>query len=87
MDNTELENIYYQAGVRYYNDNFKFLIEKVISELYYSNWHLLKFLTIEHIDRAVFKYKAASENKKIYNTKNYFKACLRSSVEELGFDE
>lgn len=87
MNNTDLEIIYYQAGVRYYNSNFKSLIEKVISELYYSNWSLLKFLTIEHIDRAVFKYQTASEHIKIYNTKNYFKACLKSAVEELGFDK
>jgi hypothetical protein len=87
MNNIDLEDIYYQAGVRYYNDNLKPLIKNVIFDLYQSNWLLLKSIKIIHIDHAIFKYKEASEAKKIYNTKNYFKACLKSAIEELEIDE
>jgi hypothetical protein len=87
LKSSKLENLYYQAGVRYYHDDLKFLIQNVISDLYYADWSLLNFIRLEHVDRAVYKFKEASENKKIYNTRNYFRACLRSAIEELGIEE
>jgi hypothetical protein len=87
MDITRLEDLYYQAGVRYYNDNLKPLIKSVISDLYQANWPLLKNIQITHIDHAIFKYKEVSETKKIYNTKSYFRACLKSAIEELEIND
>jgi Zn/Cd-binding protein ZinT len=87
MNNIAIEDIYYQSGLRYFNNNVKFLIQNVLLELYDSDYPLLSNIKLKHVDRAVFKYKQAADNKKIYNTKNYFKACLKSSLEELGIDE
>ena len=87
MNNSELEDIFFQAGIRYNDEKFRFLIKNAISDLFQSNHDLVKLINIYHLDRAIFKYKEASENKKIYNTRNYFKACLKSAIEELIIDE
>jgi hypothetical protein len=83
MDNINIEDIYNQAGVKYYDNDVQVFIKKIIFEMYQSNWHLLKNIQIYHIDHAIAKFKEARETKEIYNTKNYFKACLKSAIEEL----
>lgn len=87
FDENILNEILEQSGVNNYYDNLKFVIKNAITDLYITNWPLLRLIRIEHIDRAVFKYKESSSNKRIWNTKNYFKACLVSAVEEYGLDE
>ena len=87
LNNPELENIYYQSGSRYYENNLRFLIEDVLHDLHSANWPLLSYLRLNHIDRAVSKYIEASKTKKIFHTKNYFRACIKSAVIELGIDE
>ena len=87
MDNINIEDIYNQAGVMYYDNDVEIFIKKIIFEIYQSNWQQLKNIQIYHIDHAISKFKEIREKKKIYNTKNYFKACLKSSLEELGIDE
>lgn len=86
MDNTELKSIFHQAGIRYFNDNIKQMLKNAISDLYNLNPYFVKFICIEHLDRAIFKYREACKNQKIYNTRNYFTACLKSSIEELEID-
>jgi hypothetical protein len=87
LNNSELENIYYQSGSRYYENNLKFLIEDVLHDLYSDKWPLLYYVRLNHIDRAVSKYIEVSKTRKIYHTKNYFSACIKSAVVELGIDE
>ena len=84
--NFELEQVYKKANIECFDDKLKYFIKETISTLYYSNWKPLENIQIEHIDRAIFKYKEASKNKKIYNTKNYFIACLKSAVHEMEID-
>jgi hypothetical protein len=83
MDNINIEDIYNQAGVMYYDNDVEIFIKKIIFEIYQSNWQQLKNIQIYHIDHAISKFKEIREKKKIYNTKNYFKACLKSAIEEL----
>jgi hypothetical protein len=87
LNNPQLENIYYQSGSRYYENNLRFLIEEVLHDLYSTSWPLLSFVRLNHIDRAVSKYIEVSKTRKIYHTKNYFYACIKSAVVELGIDE
>ena len=86
MDITELEEIFQQAGINYFNEDLKQLLKNAIFDLYKINPTCLKSICIEHLDRAILKYKEACEKQKIYNTRNYFRACLKSSIEELEID-
>ena len=87
LNNSELKNIISVAEAHIFEDSIRFLIEDVLHDLYNSNWPLLYCIRLKHLDRAVSKYLEASNVKKIFNTKNYFKACIKSSVIELGIDE
>jgi hypothetical protein len=82
-----LNDIYQLSGVNYYNDELRSLIIDVINDLYYSNCESICKLRINHIDRAVFKYLQAKGKRRIWNTKQYFKACILSAISELGIDE
>ena len=87
MNNKGLADIFAQSGIRYYDEKYRFLIKNAISDLFQTNYDLLKLINIYHLDRAIFKYREACENKKIYNPRNYFRACLKSALEELIIDE
>jgi hypothetical protein len=82
-----IEKIYEDSGVKYFDENIRKILEDVINELYSSHQGLIFKLRINHIDRAIFKYRLAKEQRKIYNTKQYFKSCILSAIIETGLDE
>jgi len=86
-DRFVLKNIYKSSGVYYFNDDFRYILEEVIKELYYSHKNLTLKLNLKHIDRAIFKYKQAKEQRQIWNSKKYFKACILSAIKEAALDE
>ena len=86
-DKLLIQKIYENSGVGYFNDDVRFILEEIIKELYYSNQALMFKLRLNHIDRAVFKYREAKRKKYIYNTKQYFKACIVSAIRETGLDD
>lgn len=81
-----IEKIYSLAGVDYFNDDLRPIIKDVIKELYYSDTELVFRLRLNHIDRALFKFRQAKEKNRIYNTKQYFKACIKSAIQETALD-
>jgi hypothetical protein len=82
-----LIKIYEMSGTRYFSDDIRYILEDVIKELYYSHGRLMLKLRLNHIDRAIFKYRQAKEKKRIWNAKQYFKACLLSAIKEASLDE
>ena len=82
-----INKIYNVSGVVYFNDDLRPFLEDVIKELYYSHGELVFRLRLNHIDRAIFKYRQARENNYIRNTKQYFKACIISSIKETALDD
>jgi hypothetical protein len=84
--NLSIEDIYNQANIECYDIKLQNFIKDIISILYDSGWDPLTNIQIEHIDRAIFKYKEAKKTRKIYNTKNYFISCLRSAINETELD-
>lgn len=86
-DQSLIEKLNEVAGVIYFNDDFRFLLESVIKELYYTNQEQILKLRINHIDRAIWKFTQAKEKRPIHNTKQYFKACILSAILETGLDE
>ncbi len=87
MGQSLIEKIYEESGVIYFNDDLRDILECIIRELYYSNQHLILKLRLNHIDRAVYKFRKAKEKRLIHNTKQYFKACILSAILETGLDE
>jgi hypothetical protein len=85
-DQLFIEKLYDVCGVDYYNDELILILKNVIKELYFSNQELTLRLRIEHIDRAILKYKDAKGKRRIWNTKQYFKACIKSAILETGLD-
>jgi hypothetical protein len=81
-DNQQLEEIYETAGVDLFLYGFNHFLRDVIKELYYSNKNEIIHLKVEHLDQAISKYKNASIKTLIQNTKQYFKACLLSTIKE-----
>jgi hypothetical protein len=86
-DQSLIEKLYEVSGVICFNDEFRFILESVINELYYSNQEQILKLRINHIDRAINKFCQAKEKRHIRNTKQYFKACILSAILETGLDE
>jgi hypothetical protein len=82
-----IKNIYKSSGVSYFNNDLRGFLENAIKELCYSNRELMLKLRLNHIDRAIFKYKQAKETRCIRNSKQYFKACIVSAVQETCLDE
>jgi hypothetical protein len=82
-----IRNIFESSGISYFNNDLRNLLEDIIKELCYSNQELMLKLRLNHIDRAIFKYRQAKETRCIRNTKQYFKACIISAVQETGLDE
>lgn len=74
--------------VGYFNDSMRLILEDVIKELFHSeHQNLICNLRPKHLDRAIFKYTLAKEKTCIWNTKQYFKACVVSAIKEIGLDE
>lgn len=86
-DQSLIEKLFEVSGVIYFNDDLRFILESVISELYYSHQEQILKLRINHIDRAIWKFTQAKERRPIHNTKQYFKACILSAISETGLDE
>jgi hypothetical protein len=82
-----IEKLFEVSGVENYTDNFNQIIKDIITELYYSHQETILKLRLKHIDRAIFKYRQASETRKIFNTKQYLKACILSAIVEAALDE
>lgn len=82
-----LNKIYSLSGISYFENDLRLTLEEIIAELFISDNHkLLLELRINHIDRAIFKFKQAKDKSYIRNTKQYFKACLISAIKETGLD-
>ncbi len=60
-----IEKIYSLASVDYFNDDLRTIIKDVINELYYSDTELVFRLRLNHIDRALFKFRQAKEKNRI----------------------
>ena len=86
-DEATLKNIYESCGLIYYYDDLQGILKDVIKELCRSDMALMYKLRINHIDRAIAKYVQAKEKVCINNTKQYFKACIKSAVQESFLDE
>jgi hypothetical protein len=82
-----LTDLYELSGANYFYDDLRSLIIEAIDELYATNCETICKIRINHIDRAVFKYRQAKEKRPIWNTKQYFKACLISAIKETEIDE
>jgi hypothetical protein len=81
-----IDKIYDASGVDYFNNDFRPILQDVINELYYSHGELIFQLRLNHIDRAIFKFRQAKQNNFIHNTKQYFKACIVSAIRETALD-
>lgn len=79
-----LTDFFQKLGVYLFNDDLRPLIEDTIRDFYNSGDDDIDLLQLCHIDRAIFKFREASEKRVIFNTKNYFKACLKSAIKETG---
>lgn len=82
-----LTALYEKCEVHRYYEEVKYLVMDAIRELYRSNPEVISRLRSDHIDRAIYKYRHASQNRVIHNTLQYFKACIMSSMREYGIDE
>ena len=86
-DMTFFSSICDLSGVDYFSNDIRELLLVVIKELCDAHTELMLNLRIEHIDRAIAKYVQAKKKQKIWNTKQYFKACILSAIRELGLEE
>jgi hypothetical protein len=87
LSNIDLENIYIRAELHYFFDDVRDFLKLIIAELYNTNSSLLQKLRLHHIDRAIFKFQKARSEKVIHHEKQYFKACLLSSITETALDK
>jgi len=85
-DRVIIERICEIAQVHYLDDNLGLILEDIISELFYSHQDLICRLRNNHIDRAIFKFTQAKEKRRIWNTKQYLKACVLSAIKECDYD-
>jgi len=81
-----LTALYEQCNVFLFNDDVRGLVMDAITELHHSNAESISRLHAIHIDRAIYKYHQASEKRIIWNTLQYFKACIMSALKEYGID-
>lgn len=86
-DKTFFSSICDSSGIDHFSSDIRELLLLVIKELCEAHAELMQNLRIEHIDRAITKYIQAKKNKQIWNTKQYFKACILSAIRELGLEE
>ena len=85
-DDNYINKIYEQSGVDYFYDDLQLLLKELIKELYCINPTLAFHLKLEHIDRALFKFRKANESGTIRNTRQYLKACIKSAILETAFE-
>jgi hypothetical protein len=85
--NHKFDKLYEVSGVSNFGNDLRPLLEKVIKEIYYSHGDLVFQIRLNHIDRAIFKFRQASQKTRINNSLKYFKACLVSAVKENALDE
>jgi len=81
-DRLQVENIYTKSNVNIYHKPVKILIKDIIRELYISGKFEILELEMHHLDRAIWKFRKAFSEKEIKNTKQYFKACIVSAINE-----
>jgi len=86
-DESLIKKLYEVSGVMYFFGDLQDMLECVIKELYYYNMDIALKLRNKHINRAIYKFTKAKEKRPIYNTKQYFKACLLSAILETELDE
>lgn len=86
-DESFINKLYEVSDIAYLQADTVDLLESVIRELYYSDQELIFNLRKKHIDRAIDKFAYAKSKRIIFNTKNYFKACLLSAIREIALDE
>ena len=86
-DKSTIKNIYESCGLMYYSNDLQEILKEVIKELCRSDMELMYKLRINHIDKAIAKYMQAKEKICISNTKQYFKACIKSAVRESFLEE
>jgi hypothetical protein len=87
-DRSYIEKLCEVSGACYFDDSIRLILEEVIKELFYSQHQdLICNLRPNHISRAIFKYRLAKEKTRIWNTKQYFKACVISAIRETKLEE
>ena len=86
-DMTFVNTIYEASGVDYFCNDIRELLLVVIKELCETQTEMMLQLRVEHLDRAIAKYTQAKKRQRIWNTKQYFKACILSAIRELGLEE
>lgn len=82
-----INKIYEVSGVTYFNNDLRYVIEDVIRDLFYTHQELILQLQLNHIDRALYKFRQAKANTHIRNTRQYFKACILSAIKETPLDD
>ena len=86
-DMTFFTSVCNSSGVDHFSNDIRELLLVVIKEICDAHAELMQNLRIEHIDRAITKYAQAKKKQQIWNTKQYFKACILSAIRELGLEE
>ena len=86
-DMTFINTIYEASGVDYFCNDIRELLLVVIKELCETHAEMMLQLRMEHIDRAIAKYAQAKNRQRIWNTKQYFKACILSAIREWRLEE
>lgn len=86
-DEDLIKKLYEVSRVWFFDHDLIDLLECVIKELYYYDRDLTCKLRSKHINRAINKFADAKAKRQIYNSKQYFKACLLSAVREVGLEE
>jgi hypothetical protein len=86
-DRSYIEKLCEVSGACYFDDSIRLILEEVIKELFYSHQDIICNLRPNHVSRAIFKYRQAKEKTCIWNTKQYFKACVVSAIREAELDE
>lgn len=82
-----IDKLFDASGVAYFDNDLRPILEDVIKELFCSHGELVFRLRLNHIDRALFKFRQAKEKRHIRNTRQYFKACIISAIQETALDD
>lgn len=86
-ETNELTNLFVQAHIEnFQSEQLKDNIRNAITAAYNNpeTKAIIKHIQLEHIDRALAKFREAQEEKDIKNPKQYFLKCLLSAIEEYG---
>ena len=82
-----INEIYQVSKVEYFNDSIRDILQEAIKDIYYSHRALIFKLKLQHLDRAIYKYRNAKEKTYIFNTRQYLKACIVSAILETDLEE